>query len=102
MLWRDDSNEYQQHILFFMDGVILISTHNICFYGRGESNEYPQQYVFMDEAILMSTHKILCFYGEITKIIPKLSPNTLLINLFYWAWWLPSISCILEAAHLSR
>ena len=29
-------------------------------------------------AILMSTHNI-CFYGEITKIIPKLSLNTLLI-----------------------
>ena len=26
----------------------------------------------------MSTHNI-CFYGEITKIIPKLSSNTLLI-----------------------
>ena len=30
------------------------------------------------EAILMSTHNI-CFYGEPTKIIPKLSSNTLLI-----------------------
>ena len=30
------------------------------------------------EAILMSTHNI-CFYGEITKIIPKFSSNTLLI-----------------------
>ena len=28
-------------------------------------------------AILMSTHNI-CFYGEITKIIPKLSSNTVL------------------------
>ena len=35
-------------------------THNIC------------------EAILMSTHNI-CFYGELTKIILKLSSNTLLI-----------------------
>ena len=32
----------------------------------------------LSEAILMSTHNI-CFYGEISKIIPKLSPNTLLI-----------------------
>ena len=32
----------------------------------------------LGEAILMSTHYI-CFYGEISKIIPKLSPNTLLI-----------------------
>ena len=29
-------------------------------------------------AILMSTHNI-CFYGEISKIIPQLSSNTLLI-----------------------
>ena len=28
------------------------------------------------EAILMSTHNI-CFYGEISKIIPKLTLNTL-------------------------
>ena len=34
--------------------------------------------VLSDEAILMSTHNI-CFYEEITKIIPKLSSNTLLI-----------------------
>ena len=32
----------------------------------------------LDEAILMSTHNI-CFYGEMRKIIPKLSPNTQLI-----------------------
>ena len=30
------------------------------------------------EAILMSTHNI-CFYGEIMKMIPKLFTNTLLI-----------------------
>ena len=39
---------------------ILMSTHNVSFYGE------------------MSTHNI-CFYGEMWKIIPKLSPNTLLI-----------------------
>ena len=47
MLWRDDSNEYQQHIVFFMDGVILIRTHNIYFYGRGDSNEHPQNFMFL-------------------------------------------------------
>ena len=31
-----------------------------------------------DEVILMSMHNI-CFYGEIMKIIPKSSSNTLLI-----------------------
>ena len=31
---------------------------------RGDSNEYPQH----GEAILMSTHNI-CFYGELMKII---------------------------------
>ena len=31
------------------------------------------------EAILMSTHNI-CFYGELIKIIPQLSSNTLLIR----------------------
>ena len=37
------------------------------------------------EAILMSTHNIH-FYGEITKIIPKLSSNTLL-NCFTDFWY---------------
>ena len=37
ILW--DSSEYQQQ-------AILMSTHNICFYG-GDSNEYPQ-HVFME------------------------------------------------------
>ena len=40
-----------------------MNTHNICFYV---------------EAILMSTHNV-GFYAEITKIIPKLSSDTLLI-----------------------
>ena len=42
---------------------------------RGDSNEYPQH---IAEAIQMSIHNV-CFYEEITKIIPKLSSNTLLI-----------------------
>ena len=33
--------------------------------------------MFLVEAILMSTHNI-CFYGELTKIILELSSNTLL------------------------
>ena len=33
---------------------------------------------YVGEAILMSTHNI-CFYGELTKIIFQLSSNTLLI-----------------------
>ena len=41
---------------------------------RGDSNEYPQH----TEAILMSTHNI-CFYGELTKVILELPLNTLLI-----------------------
>ena len=44
------------------------------------------------EAILMSTHNI-CFYGEITKIISKLASNTLLIcstGTYKWAeTWTP-------------
>ena len=35
---------------------------------RGDSNEYPQH----GKAILMSTHNI-CFYGELIKIILLLS-----------------------------
>ena len=61
-MWGD-SNEYPQH-RFLWTEAILMSTHNVCFYGT--------------KAILMSTHNI-CSYGEITKIIPKLSSNTLLI-----------------------
>ena len=37
----------------------------------------------LGEAILMSSHNI-CFYGEINKIIPKLSSNTLLICSIEW------------------
>ena len=38
---QGDSNECLQHM--FLSEVILMSTHNICFYGgRGDSNEYPQ------------------------------------------------------------
>ena len=42
---------------------VLIKMHR-----RGDSNEYPQH----GEAILMSTHNI-CFYGELMKIILLLS-----------------------------
>ena len=34
--------------------------------------------LYVAEVILMSTHN-LCFYGEISKIIPELSSNTHLI-----------------------
>ena len=48
----------------------------------GNSNKHPQYMSPLKHIlwvpILMSTHNI-CFYGEITKIIPKLSSNTLLI-----------------------
>ena len=37
-------------------------THNMFFLRQGDSNEYPQQCFFGGEVILMSTHNI-CFYG---------------------------------------
>ena len=37
---------------------------------RGDSNEYPQH----GEVVLMSTHNI-CFYGELMKIIYQLSTH---------------------------
>ena len=47
-----------------LDEAILMTTHNIWFYGELE-------------AILMSARN-MCFYGELTKIILQLSPDTLL------------------------
>ena len=63
---------------------------NITSVRQGDSNEYAQ-HVFMGEVILMSTHNIW-FYGEIAKIIPKLSSNTLLICPTGILLWLTSWS----------
>ena len=49
-----------------------MSTHNICFMQK-------MRIAMIAEAILTCTHNVFFFYGEISKIIPYLSPNTLLI-----------------------
>ena len=56
--------------------LIRIASYNICFY-KNVSCGYSLENR-LGEAILMSTHNI-CFYAEMLKIVPKLSPNTLLI-----------------------
>ena len=40
-----------------------MSTHNICFMGRGDANEYTQRMFLWAEAIVMCTHNI-CFMGR--------------------------------------
>ena len=66
-LWHISDSQFSlYHILLQQRGFL-----------RGILKECKLFHTF-DEAILMSTHNI-CFYGELTKIILELSPNTLLI-----------------------